>query len=162
MTNKRGRKGKYESHVKPYLPLIAEMCRTMTESQIAESLGISYSTFNQYKIDYPELTETIKKGKQNLVSELRSSLIEKANGFSKIVKRAMKCKTVDYENGKRLREEEKVIFYDEEIYFPPDVAALNLALKNYDRENWANDPQAIEIKKKELELREKQIENNAW
>ena len=44
----------------------------------------------------------------------------------------------------------------------PDVAAINLALKNYDKEDWANDPQMLEIKKKELELRERQIENNEW
>ena len=44
----------------------------------------------------------------------------------------------------------------------PDVAAINLALKNYDKENWANDPQQLELKKKELELRERQVENNEW
>ena len=44
----------------------------------------------------------------------------------------------------------------------PDVAALNLALKNYDKENWANDPQMLDIRKKELELRERQIENSEW
>ena len=44
----------------------------------------------------------------------------------------------------------------------PDVAAINLALKNYDREDWANDPQMLDIRKKELELKERQIENNEW
>jgi hypothetical protein len=45
---------------------------------------------------------------------------------------------------------------------PPDVAAINLALKNFDRENWANDPQALELHKRELRLKEKQIKNNDW
>ena len=45
---------------------------------------------------------------------------------------------------------------------PPDVAALNLALKNYDPDNWANDPQMLKIREKELKLREKQVENNTW
>ena len=44
----------------------------------------------------------------------------------------------------------------------PDVAALNLALKNYDKDDWANDPQTLELKKEELELRKKQIESNLW
>jgi hypothetical protein len=35
----------------------------------------------------------------------------------------------------------------------PDVAALNLCLKNYDPDDWANDPQALKIKREELELR---------
>ena len=44
----------------------------------------------------------------------------------------------------------------------PDVAAINLALKNWDKENWSNDPQALEVRKEELKLRKKQIENNEW
>ncbi len=44
----------------------------------------------------------------------------------------------------------------------PDVAAINLALKNYDPENWANDPQVLALKKRELELRERQIEESSW
>ena len=44
----------------------------------------------------------------------------------------------------------------------PDVAAINLELKNYDPENWANDPQMLQIRKKELELRERQVEANEW
>ena len=42
-------------------------------------------------------------------------------------------------------------------YAQPDVASINLLLKNYDKENWANDPQVIELRKKELELKEKQL-----
>ena len=44
----------------------------------------------------------------------------------------------------------------------PDVAAINLALKNYDKDNWSNDPQMLELRKKEIELRERQIEQNEW
>lgn len=173
VTKKRGRKGLYETNVKPYFPQITEMCKTMTEKQIAESLGISYGTWNQYKVDHMELTEVLKKGRQNLVADLRSALIKKAKGYK-------------YTETKTVTEEVK---WPEELYqalldagftprqlgaaklvktevsnkeASPDVAALNLALKNYDKENWANDPQMLGLKKKELELREKQIDNNAW
>ena len=44
----------------------------------------------------------------------------------------------------------------------PDVAALNLALKNYDKEDWANDPQGLELKKKELELKKRLIDEKEW
>ena len=44
----------------------------------------------------------------------------------------------------------------------PDTNAINLFLKNYDKANWANDPQMLEIKKRELELKEKEFENNNW
>lgn len=170
---KRGKPGKYDEYVKPYLPLISEWCRTMTEQQIAEKLGIGYSTFNQYKVDYPEVKEAIKKGKQNLVAELKSALIKKAIGYEY---------TETKETTERVKwpEDVRAMFLDagftpEQIdsartvktevahkKMSPDVAALNLALKNYDKEAWANDPQMLELKKKELELREKQIENNSW
>ena len=78
---KRGRKSKYETHVKPFFPKILEMCQTMTEAQIAEHLGVGHSAFSEYKNKYPELVEILKKGRQNLVAELRSALIKKAKGY---------------------------------------------------------------------------------
>ena len=60
---KAGRKGKYETHIKPFLPAILEMRRTMTERQIAEKLGIAYSTFSKYKDQFPEFFGSAGKGK---------------------------------------------------------------------------------------------------
>ena len=161
---KRGKPRKYDEYVKPYLTLISEWCRTMTERQIAEKLGIAYSTFNQYKLDYSELREAIKKGRQNLVAELRSSLIRRANGYDYVetkqtteqikLSEEMREALADAGFGKEQIENVQIV--------KTEVAALNLALKNYDKENWANDPQMLDIRKKELELRERQIENSEW
>lgn len=169
----RGRKNRFETHVKPYFEKIAEWCNSMTEKQIAQKLGIAYSTWNQYKVDYPELTEVLKKGRTDLVTELRSSLIKKAKGYdyveTKVITEAVKWPDELYV---LLRESG---FSDEQINrsrivrtetfhrkAAPDVAALNLALKNYDKDNWANDPQMLDIRKKEIELKEKQIEKDDW
>ena len=147
---KRGRKNKYETHVKPYLKEIEEWCNTLTEQQIAKKLGVAYSSWNQYKLDYPELLECIKKGRQDLVSELRSALIKRAKGFS-------------YTETKVVTEAGKVVKTEVVTKIqPPDVAALNLALKNYDKENWANDPQMLEIRKEELKLRRDKMEQDEW
>ena len=170
---KRGKPGKYESHVKPYLSLISEWCRTMTEQQIAEKLGIGYSTWNQYKVDYPEVREAVKKGRQNLVAELRSALIKKAKGFeytetketTERVKWPPDMYAMLIDAGFSPEDISQSRLVKTEVAHKktaPDVAALNLALKNYDKENWANDPQQLELKKKELELRERQVENNEW
>ena len=67
-------KDKYGSHVKPYLGDITKWCGTMTEKQMAEKLGIAYSSCCKYKNDHMELSEAIKKGRQNLVAELKSTL----------------------------------------------------------------------------------------
>ena len=171
---KRGRQNKYETNIKPNLPLISEMARTMTEKQIADSFDVSYTgSWFEYKKNYPELVEALKKGRQNLVAELRSALIKKAVGYdyteTKVVTEKVKLPDEIFvalrEAGFTPEEIEAVKNVRTEVYhkkMSPDVAAINLALKNYDKENWANDPQALELKRKELELREKQIENNSW
>ena len=146
----KGRPNKYKSHVEPYLAKIKEMALTMTEAQIAQTLGVSYTAFREYKRQYPALNDALKKGRADLVMELRSALIQRAKGFqyeeTKIVK----------ENGNVVREERAI------KSALPDVAALNLLLKNYDRENWANDPQMLDLRKKEIELRERQVEASEW
>lgn len=147
---KRGRPNKYHTHVEPHLDKIKEMALTMTEKQIAQTLGVAYSSFMEYKKQYSELSESLKKGRQDLVIELKSALIKKALGFEYSEKKTVKeCGTV-------VREEVTV------KHTQPDVAALNLLLKNYDKDNWANDPQMLKIREKEIELKEKQIENNNW
>lgn len=173
MANKAGRKGKYDTHVKPYFPLIMEMCQTMTENQIAEALGVGASTFAYYKTQYPELSEILKKGRQNLVAELRSALIKKAKGYeyteTKSVSEAVRWPDELYvlflESGFTEEQLNQARLIKTEVahkHVTPDVAAINLALKNYDPDNWANDPQMLKIRKRELELREQQIENNSW
>lgn len=146
----KGRPNKYYTHVEPYLAKVSEMALTMTEQQIAETLGVGYSSFRGYKKQYQALTDALKKGRRELVIELRSTLIKKAKGFN-------------YEEKKIIKEGGAVV--REEIYTKastPDVAALNLLLKNYDKENWANDPQALELRKKEIELQQQKIDSSEW
>ena len=84
------------------------------------------------------------------MSELKSVLKKRAKGFQ-------------YEERKIIKEHGKIV--REEIHVKsalPDVASINLLLKNYDKDNWSNDPQAMELRKKELELKEKQVEANSW
>lgn len=168
-----GRKGKYETYVKPYLADIETMVQTMTQNQIADALGIGASTFQYYKTIYPELSDAIKKGRQNLVSDLKSALITRAKGYKytekKVVTEEVKWDDDMYmalvDAGFSPAQIERGRLVKTEIAYksmPADVAALNLALKNFDKENWANDPQMLELRKKELALREKQIENDAW
>lgn len=154
---------KYDSMVKPYLDKIPEMAETMTEEQIARAFGVGKSTFSMYKTKHTELVEAIKKGRQNLVSDLRSVLIMRAKGFSKTTTKYMKCKVVDYDptSGKRLQEREELVSYEQEDYYPPDVASLNLALKNYDS-TWRNDPAEYELKKQSLALQKEKLEKDMW
>lgn len=169
---KRGRKGKYETDVKPYFSQIKEWLENgATERQVAQNLSIGYSTFNRYKGENEELRELIKKSRQSVVTMLRGALIKRALGFdyqeTKTVKEQVDLpgdiREFLISNGFTQEQIEKSQLVKTEIankFALPDVAALNLALKNYDKENWANDPQMLEIRKQELEIRKKQ--NEEW
>lgn len=141
---KGGRKNKYYTHIKPYLKDIPEMLQTMTEEQVSKKLGVAYSSWNKYKTEFTELSEVIKKGNTDLVGELKSVLKKRAKGFQYEERKIIK------ENGVTVREE---IYVKSAL---PDVASINLLLKNLDKDNWSNDPQVIELRKREIELKEKQ------
>lgn len=173
MAGKGGRKNKYETHVKPYLNKIVEMCQTMTEEQIATTLGVGRSTFCEYKNKYKELADALKNGHQCLVNDLRSSLIRKARGYeyteTKVVTEKVKWPDDLYNallaagfTPEEIARSEKVRTEVHHKHMAPDVAAINLALKNYDKGNWWNDPAAYDLKREELELKKKQVGQNNW
>ena len=148
---KRGRRSYALEEMLAHLDDIEKRARDgATEGQIAEQFGICRQTFSKYKNQNDEIFNAIKKGRVVFVEDLKSALVKKAKGFTYEEKKIVK------ENGVVVREE---IYKRASL---PDVAALNLLLKNYDRENWSNDPAVLELRKKELELKEKQFENNEW
>lgn len=153
---KRGRKNVYDEKIKPYLPQIHEWAQEKTEAQIAKILDISKQTFCKYKAEHPELLDALKKSKSELVKTLYSTLIRKAEGFQYTETKTIKER--DPETG-------QLVTVREENYTRtalPDVAALHLLLKNNDRENWADNPQMLELKKQELEIQKQKAEENNW
>lgn len=150
-----GAKSKYETHVKPFFEKIDKLLNEgASEKQIAETLGVSYASFNNYKVKYKELDELCRKPRTKLVEDLRSALVKRALGM-KVEKKKIYSKKD--EDGNEIKYTEITI--DE---LPPDVAALNLALKNYDRDNWANDPQTLALKREELDLKKELADFKEW
>ena len=129
---RRGRKSKYDTHVKPYLDRIPKWRRNgMTEEQICRKLGVGVSTFNRYKDDFGELREALKNSKEELIENLEDSLFRRAMGYS-------------YEETKIEKESDgkvKVTKTNKEL--PPDVGALIFALKNLAPGKWKNDDRFI-------------------
>ena len=148
-----GRKNKYETHVKPKLDQIAKWYQDLTERQIAEKLGIAMSSWERYKNEYPELKEVLLDSSQQLKEELKDTLKKKAKGFY-------------YEEIKTTkREVDGDIVTKTETYrkyAQPDTGAIHLLLKNID-DDWHNDDTTtIDLKRKQLELTERKIENDEW
>lgn len=147
---KNGTPNKYFSNVEPYLEEISRMALNMTEAQIAKELGVAPSSFRAYKHKYPALVDALKKGRRQLVMELKSTLIQKAKGYNYEERKKV------YENGELVREE----VYTKAAL--PDTGSIHLLLKNLDPENWAENPQALELKKQELALQREKIDFQNW
>lgn len=146
-----GRKGKYETHVKPYLARIRALYGVMNESDIAEQLGIGTTSFEKYKKEYPELREALRGGKKDLIADLKVTLKRKAKGF-----RYKETKTTIRKVGDAMTR--VVEEYDK--YCPPDTGAIHLLLKNIDDE-WRNDDQTtIDMKKEKIEIEKLKTELN--
>ena len=152
---KRGRKSAFETSIKPRFSDILEWLQNgATERQIAENLGVSMSTWCKYKAENTEFAEFIKNGRKSLVIKLRVTLVKKALGFKYTETKRYTKQDLDGNVFRYIEETEK--------YAQPDTAALNLCLKNYDPDDWANAPQANALKREELELKKKMYEDGKW
>lgn len=150
----RGRKGKYDTYVKPHFEKIEKWLNGgASEAQVAEALGISYASFNNYKRDYPELREICEKPRVGVVLDLRSALVKRALGFTYEEKK--QYITEDEQGNKKKHTE---ITTKQAL---PETTAIFGALNLYDPE-YVKDKKAHELKEQELELRRQMAEAKDW
>lgn len=135
-------KGKYEKWLLPEnLILLEGWARDgLTDEQLSEKMQISPSTLYEWKKKHTEISEALKKGKEYSDRLVENSLFQKAVGFEKKIRKAVKIKEVLYQEGKRISEKEHIEFVDETVYFPPDVTAQIFWLKNRKPEMWREKP----------------------
>jgi hypothetical protein len=148
-------KSKYNDYVKPFLGDIAKWARVgVDEQDIARKLGIAPQTFSTYKAQHDELREAVRNGRQDAVLALKNKLFERAMGecHTKNIKRYT---TDDEKNGKKVHLEENIIQH------PPDVAAIQILLKNWEP-GWADKPGELNIRREELELKKRLAEDKDW
>lgn len=137
---------KYETNVKPKLFLVEMWARDgLTDEQIAEKLDISVASFYNYKNEHLEFLESLKKGKEVADYEVENALFKKALGYNAKIKKAFKVKEVLYENGKRLKETERIEYAEDEVHIPADTTAQIFWLKNRKPNTW-RDKQELEHK----------------
>lgn len=170
-----GRKSKYDTHVKPRFEEIIKWCkRGATDKEIMKSLGISKNAFYDYKNKYEEFNDLIKNNRIDALEEIKNALFKRATGFQYDEKKEIK-QYIDYpeevknylnEQGFNLFGLGKPVLVKTEKttkMVVPDPASCLILLKHWDKDiEWASDPASLKIKKKELKLKEKQAEENAW
>lgn len=125
---------------------------------IAKTLGVSRPTI--YKYANLDNIYTIKESREPAVKELENTMFMSAKGYERKVKKCAKVRRCIYENGKKAEEWEEMVEYEETVYYPPDTTAGIFLLKNW--ADYMNEPRAMEYRKKELELKEKQVEATTW
>lgn len=128
---------KYEINILPRIPEIkAYMREGGTEVGVAKQLGVGYSTFRKYKNEHPEFRAALLEGETPANLKVENSLFERCLGGERKVEKAMKLKTVTYENGKRVKEEERVEIVTETVFIPPDTPAIKFWLINRLPDKW--------------------------
>lgn len=149
-----GRGSKYETHIEPFFEKIDKMLNDgASEKQVAESLGISYGSWNNYKTKYPQFKELCEKPRTRLVDDLRSALVKRALGFTYEEKKQY---ITEDANGKKKKHTE--ITTRQAL---PDTTAIFGALNLYDPD-YVKDRKMHELKQQELELRKEIAENKDW
>lgn len=142
----RGRKSRYESDIKPRFDEIERWCSIgATDKEIIECLGISKDTFYSCKKKHPEFSELIKRARKKPVMEIKAALHRRAIGFQ-----YEETETItDNEGFSRTRKVVKTAL--------PDPASAMILLKHWDKDGgWTNDPAMLELRRREVELKEKE------
>ena len=112
----------------------------LTDEQIADNIGIRRETLYDWKKKYPHISNALKRGKDVVDIQVENALLNKAQGITKTLIKPIKIKTVTYDNGKRVKEEEHIEYAEEEVFVPPDTVAQIFWLKNRKPNTWKDKP----------------------
>lgn len=118
-----------------------------TEKSICACLGISVPTWERYKRVKPGFREFLKRGKKPAIEAVVNALYKKAIGYD-----YTETKTTVKTNPDGSVTETVETFTK---HSQPDTGAAIMYLKNMDREHWQSEPKMIEVRKRELELKER-------
>lgn len=121
-----------------------------TDLQIAKHLGVCPATWYKILKENPELQQAVDDGKKELASDLVGDLVKLAKGGYILTT----TRTTE-KNG-------EITVETTEKTTSPNLGAIIFLLKNLAPENWSNEPNQLELKKKELELKEKALENSLF
>ena len=77
-------KGKYHDWLMPEGLLKVEGWARdgLTEDQIAENMGIGYSTLQAWKVKYQDIQDALKKGKEVVDRQVENALLKRALGYN--------------------------------------------------------------------------------
>ena len=115
-------KGKYMDWIEPegLLKLEGWARDGLIDEQIAQNIGIAASTLYEWKKQYPEISEALKKGKEVVDRQVENALLKRALGYE--------YDEITMEYGKETKRVTKQVV--------PDVTAQIFWLKNRKPDQW--------------------------
>lgn len=110
----------------------------LIDKQIAHNMGVSYTSLREWKKNFPEVAEALRKGKEVVDREVENALYKSAIGYTQIIRKPVKVRDVEYDpkTGRKIRELERWVAVEEEIHVPPQVTAQIFWLKNRKPDQW--------------------------
>ena len=152
-----------ESNMNLKMPKRKSMAESnSTDKEIAEKLGVGYSTFKRHKSQNRALKELMAQCKDKKNEEVERSLFKCCNGYKYKEEVAVKVKEeVLAEDGTTILVKEHVEVREIEKYKGPDLAAQKYWLNNMKKTKWADDPNKVANDKKLTKLKEKEINSKA-
>lgn len=98
--------------------------RGLTETEIADFIGISRSTLNRWRVKYPEFGEAIRMGKEEPDNRVIGQLYQSALGFHITIKKGAMNKAGE------------LVEWEETQYIKPEITAQIFYLKNRKNNEW--------------------------
>lgn len=135
-------KGKYEYWLTPegLIKLEGWARDGLTDEQIAQNMGVGYSTLQTWKSKYQDIQDTLKKGKEVVDFEVENALLKRALGY-------------EYVETKTKTEGGVVTEVTETIkQVVPDVTAQIFWLKNRKPDVWRDKPEDNENKEESITI----------
>lgn len=136
---KKPRKDSYEVRVQPKLELVKGWCRRgLSKEQIAENLGISVQSFDNYVKRYEDFANAVEQGAEELEIHVENALVKRALGYSyKEITRERKA-IINPETGEP--EFKLVVTKSVTKHVIPDVGAQQYYLEHRAPKRWERVP----------------------
>jgi len=107
-----------------YMDLAYKYCLLgATDADLARFFDVEESTVNNWKIDYPEFLESLKKGKEQADANVASKLYHRALGY-------------EHSEDKIFNDNGEAMVVPTIKHYPPDPTAAIFWLKNRQPEKW--------------------------
>lgn len=107
-----------------------------TDQQLADFFEVAKQTIYNWQVDHPEFLDSIKLGKDSPDDRTERSLYHRANGYEWYEEQTVKLKDIEYDDGRKVKETERVEIVNVLKRLPPDPTSMIFWLKNRRKEEW--------------------------